>query len=202
MDEFELKRIIYDYIKEICHYSQMQVFSTSSYQRNFFQLQIDDDINGLINFLMERDELTRQQIYLANQVEEIQQEEQRNQENLNHGSEIPEPTQQAEELPVPSEPDSVEEENRMDSRQNQMGETTVPRSVTMEELTQSDGREGRKAYVAVDGKVYDVSQVTRWAGGNHFGLTAGNDLTEEFNGCHNAIYDRLMRLPMVGVLQK
>ncbi len=51
MDEFELRRMIYDYIKEICHFSQMQVFSTSSYQKNYFQLQIDEAISGLINMV-------------------------------------------------------------------------------------------------------------------------------------------------------
>ena len=52
MDEFEIRRIILDYIKEICHYSQLQVFATSIYQKNYFQLQIDDGIDGLINFFM------------------------------------------------------------------------------------------------------------------------------------------------------
>ncbi len=49
MDEFEMKRRIYGYIKEICHYSQMQVFATSYYQRNYFQMQIDDATTALIS---------------------------------------------------------------------------------------------------------------------------------------------------------
>jgi predicted heme/steroid binding protein len=74
MDEFELRRIIYDYIKEICHYSQMQVFATSSYQKNYFQLQIDDDINGLINmFLSYRgDETSGNQFYSNQQIQPVE----------------------------------------------------------------------------------------------------------------------------------
>ncbi len=49
MDEFEMKRRIYSYIKEICHYSQMQVFATSYYQKNYFQMQIDDATTAMIN---------------------------------------------------------------------------------------------------------------------------------------------------------
>jgi hypothetical protein len=73
VDEFELKRIIYDYIKEICHYSQMQVFATSSYQKNYFQLQIEEAINGLINLIMEyhRNSLYETQAYSIQQQQNI-----------------------------------------------------------------------------------------------------------------------------------
>lgn len=62
MDEFELRRMIYDYIKEICHFSQMQVFSTSSYQKNYFQLQIDETIGGLINMVFTYNKASMSQI--------------------------------------------------------------------------------------------------------------------------------------------
>ncbi|MBS3990439.1 MAG: hypothetical protein KGZ51_00025 [Erysipelothrix sp.] len=45
---------------------------------------------------------------------------------------------------------------------------------TLAELATFDGKEGRKAYVAVDGMVYDVSDVPEWNGG-HQGLTPGQD---------------------------
>ena len=53
MDEVEMKDIIYGYINEICHYSQMQVFPTSYYQKNYFQMLIDDTVSNLINYYME-----------------------------------------------------------------------------------------------------------------------------------------------------
>lgn len=50
--------------------------------------------------------------------------------------------------------------------------------MTREELARCDGREGRRACVAVSGKVYDVSDSPRWQGGDHEGRhRAGCDLT-------------------------
>jgi len=52
--------------------------------------------------------------------------------------------------------------------------------MTAEELKQYDGRDGRKAYVAVSGKIYDVSDSPLWSNGDHQGEhQAGCDLTEE-----------------------
>lgn len=48
MVDYELKKIIHSYIKEICHFSQMQVFATSYHQKNYFQTQIDERVNALI----------------------------------------------------------------------------------------------------------------------------------------------------------
>ena len=50
----------------------------------------------------------------------------------------------------------------------------------IEELKQYDGSAGRPAYVAVNGKVYDVSESDHWVDGMHEGAhQAGADLTEE-----------------------
>ena len=38
---------------------------------------------------------------------------------------------------------------------------------TLDELKNYDGKEGRKAYIAVDGVVYDVTNVAAWQGGTH-----------------------------------
>jgi predicted heme/steroid binding protein len=47
-----------------------------------------------------------------------------------------------------------------------------------QELRTRDGRDGRAAYVAFNGKVYDVSQSALWSGGIHMGRHhAGMDLT-------------------------
>lgn len=75
------------------------------------------------------------------------------------------------------------------------------RVFTALELSQNDGLNGRPAYVAVNGIVYDVSLVSAWEGGTHFGLYAGKDLSEYFNVCHAGSLDVLKNLPIVGVLQ-
>lgn len=49
---------------------------------------------------------------------------------------------------------------------------------TLDELKNYDGREGRKAYIAVDGVVYDVTNVAAWQGGTHHGNNAGNDVSD------------------------
>lgn len=70
---------------------------------------------------------------------------------------------------------------------------------TLEELSQYDGTKGKPAYVAVQGVVYDVSREATWGGGTHFGLTAGRDLTAQFQSCHG-MAQILSRLPRVGTM--
>jgi predicted heme/steroid binding protein len=70
---------------------------------------------------------------------------------------------------------------------------------TLEELQQYDGENGNAAYVAVEGVVYDVSELSAWRTGKHFGLIAGQDLSEQFNSCHGII-DILTNSPKVGIL--
>lgn len=52
-------------------------------------------------------------------------------------------------------------------------------TITKEELSKADGKNGAPVYVAVDGQVYDLSQSARWKEGTHFrSHSAGADLTE------------------------
>jgi len=54
------------------------------------------------------------------------------------------------------------------------------RDFTLEELKEFDGREGRPAYVAYEGKVYDLTESAMWPDGDHEGEHgAGGDLTSE-----------------------
>lgn len=75
------------------------------------------------------------------------------------------------------------------------------REFTLKDLEAFDGSNGRLAYVAVDGIVYDVSMESTWGGASHFGLLAGRDLTSQFTACHR---DRaiLSKLTVVGVIVK
>ena len=54
----------------------------------------------------------------------------------------------------------------------------MAKTFTKEELQKYDGQDGRPAYIAIDGKVYDVSEDASWQGGKHHGYTAGQDLTK------------------------
>lgn len=72
---------------------------------------------------------------------------------------------------------------------------------TLSELSKYNGTMGNPAYVAVNGIVYDVSNIPKWSGGTHYGLTAGKDLSSEFETCHG-ISNKLAKLPKVGVLKE
>ena len=51
---------------------------------------------------------------------------------------------------------------------------------TVKELEEYNGKDGKPAYVAFQGKVYDLSQSSLWGGGDHMGRHhAGKDMTEE-----------------------
>ena len=73
---------------------------------------------------------------------------------------------------------------------------------TQEQLSESYGTNGKPAYVAYKGIVYDVSESFLWKGGKHQGLhRAGTDLTSEIeNAPHEA--DFLERFPVVGELRE
>jgi predicted heme/steroid binding protein len=147
VDQFELRDRIYSYTKEISHYSQLQVFATSYYQKNYFQMLIDEAVNSLMELSMDHGRLK----YQENQADQ--------------------------QLPGQTE-----------------------RSFTASELTAYNGSEGKAAYVAVDGHVYDVSNLVGWAGGTHFGMYAGNDLSNVFMNCHQGMTEILKNVPQVGTL--
>ena len=54
------------------------------------------------------------------------------------------------------------------------------RTFTRKELEEHTGKNGKPAYIAYQGKVYDVSQSDLWSSGEHMGLhEPGKDLTDE-----------------------
>ncbi|MGV8983707.1 cytochrome b5 domain-containing protein [Clostridium sp.] len=71
---------------------------------------------------------------------------------------------------------------------------------TPAELAKYNGANGSPSYVAINGIVYDVSNVLAWTGGYHFGLSAGANLTENFSTCHGSS-NIIDNLPKVGVLK-
>ena len=72
------------------------------------------------------------------------------------------------------------------------------RAFTPEELAQYNGQNGQPVYVGFEGKVYDFSVSKLWAGGKHFELTAGQDLTGKLGDQHGA--EVIKVFPVVGVM--
>lgn len=71
---------------------------------------------------------------------------------------------------------------------------------TPEELAAFDGKDGRKAYVAYLGKVYDLTGIREGEHGDHYGHPFGVDLTAAMDDAPHAdsvIFD----WPVVGVLK-
>ncbi len=74
------------------------------------------------------------------------------------------------------------------------------KKITGSELALNDGRQGRSAYIAYKGRVYDVTDCFLWKGGRHQAMhEAGKDLTGALNKApHGA--DLLERARIVGLL--
>ena len=71
-----------------------------------------------------------------------------------------------------------------------------------EDLQQFNGKDGQPVYVAIQGKVYDVSASKLWKGGLHMKRHHGGaDLTTDIKGAPHDM-DMLERFPQVGILKK
>ena len=71
---------------------------------------------------------------------------------------------------------------------------------TLEELSAYNGLDGSPAYVAVDGVVYDFTNLGAWRNGKHNGFTAGRDLTDEILNVSPHGVKNLEGVPIVGSL--
>lgn len=72
--------------------------------------------------------------------------------------------------------------------------------LTLEELAEYDGKDGRRAYVAVDGIIYDMTDSPAWKEGGHNGFQAGQDLTDAIKNDSPHGVGKLENVPAVGKL--
>ncbi len=72
---------------------------------------------------------------------------------------------------------------------------------TIDELKEYNGKNGKPAYIAYKGKVYDVTDDYLWTDGEHQGEhSAGADLTEKMSLAPH-MEDVLERVKLVGTLR-
>jgi predicted heme/steroid binding protein len=77
---------------------------------------------------------------------------------------------------------------------------TEQKKVTQQELEENNGKNGKPAYIAYKGKVYDVTQSSFWLDGDHLGMhQAGKDLTEELEMAPHR-EETFQRVKLVGEL--
>ncbi len=100
-------------------------------------------------------------------------------------------TQQPTATPVPPE-------NTVEVPASGTDTETAQLELTLEELAEYDGKDGRPAYVAIDGVIYDVTDNPKWNNGSHQGNSAGKDLTEELKSRSPHGTTVLSNLPVVG----
>ena|SRR3989304_4154859 len=75
-----------------------------------------------------------------------------------------------------------------------------PRKFTSKELEEHNGKNSKPAYIAYQGKVYDISGSDLWRDGEHMGMhQAGKDLTEELELAPHR-QEVLERVKLVGEL--
>ena len=79
----------------------------------------------------------------------------------------------------------AENEEKIDTKEISKKDTPVTvltelKKLTVKELEEYSGKDGNPAFVAYQGRVYDVSQSDLWGNGNHMGShQAGKDITDE-----------------------
>lgn len=88
-----------------------------------------------------------------------------------------------------SDDDPVNDDDSMESK-----------TFTLEQLAVFNGKDGNPAYIAVNGVVYDVSDVGAWPKGKHQGFEAGKDVTDQINEISPHGTGVLESLPVVGNL--
>lgn len=94
-------------------------------------------------------------------------------------------------VPIPIEDSSKVSETLTDSARE---------TFTVEELSDYNGQDGNKAYVAYKGVVYDISAHPKWTNGMHNGNIAGTDLTNEISKSPHGP-SKFDSLEIVGVME-
>ena len=77
---------------------------------------------------------------------------------------------------------------RMGKEAKAIGAPPDTEEITLANISYFDGTGGKPAYVIYEGKVYNVTDSTKWQGGRHFGKhAAGKDLTDALEGAPHGV---------------
>lgn len=110
------------------------------------------------------------------------------------------PAETTSEAPAETETEAPAEAMPAETEAEAPAETSDEMVFTLEELAEYNGKNGAKAYVAVNGIVYDVTNADEWSNGEHEdGVVAGIDATEVIKKSPHG-EQVLAELPVVGKL--
>jgi predicted heme/steroid binding protein/uncharacterized membrane protein len=85
-------------------------------------------------------------------------------------------------------------------RKKETGKVGPKESLSTHELLSFDGSDGRAAYIAYKGQIFDMSQSKFWKNGSHFGRhKAGADLTDMLKKAPHGD-EKIFEMPQVGKL--
>jgi predicted heme/steroid binding protein len=77
----------------------------------------------------------------------------------------------------------------------------VERKISKQELEENNGKDGKPAYFAYKGKVYEVTDSAMWLDGEHMGMhQAGKDLTDDLDMAPHS-EENFARVKYVGILE-
>lgn len=211
--ENSIRDLIIKYEDDICYLQQMQIYSMSAYEKNYYSEQIKKTTKAIISELDNIMQL--EQKYILRSPEESnfiirhKLEENGSVEDYqyNVGNEFiisPQLNTQHEFFISPEQEAEDDFINILEGNEDiyyiNNDEPIMEREFTLEELAEYNGTNGKPAYVAINGIVYDMSNIGPWSGETHFGLFAGNNLTDQFMGCHRGAQSVLGKLCPVGKL--
>ena len=109
------------------------------------------------------------------------------------------PTKAPTETPTEAPTDEPTEAPSDDKTDDEM---TGEKVFTLDELAMFNGKDGQPAYIAVDGIVYDVTNVSAWKNGGHQGFDSGKDVTDQIGDISPHGIRVLDNLTKVGTLAK
>jgi predicted heme/steroid binding protein len=117
-------------------------------------------------------------------------------EDSSSSTESPSATESATKEPVAEATEATSEKTSEEAEASAEGQLEL----TLEELADYDGTDGKPAYIAVDGIIYDVTNSGPWSKGTHNGYSAGKDLTKEIKEVSPHGVSKLGNVEAVGIL--
>ncbi|BCN31247.1 cytochrome b5-like heme/steroid binding domain-containing protein [Anaeromicropila herbilytica] len=180
-----IRNTVYQFKNDMDYYNKMLALPLTSEEKDLYE-----------NLINSRTEALIYQIGNLNGVEQCENEDkdqvlEENSGNINKNV-VPLEENQSEELitnNIINGEDSTYEEMQLSTQQI--------RQLSIDDLTYFNGKNGRKAYIAVDEIIYDVTNDLSWGAHKH-SLTLGRDLSNFYRRKEKK--EELYHLPIIGIV--